>query len=414
MSTPDPAIFTEPLNGLSEIETLTDLPKNFSRFLTSLRRHLHMHPEIGFQEEQTARLVRTKLESYGLTVEGPIAKTGLFVDIKGAHPGPMVGYRADMDALPIQDAKQVPYASQQPGVAHLCGHDAHTTIGIGVALLLGQLREQLHGSVRVFFQPNEEGSPSGSVPMIRDGVLQGLEAAYCIHVDPTLDVGRYGLIVGPVTATADRIKVIIQADRTGHSARPHQAKDLVWIATQLLNLLYQYTGRITDARNAAVLTICILRGGDAHNVIPKEVWFGGTLRCLDNDDRAYLKHYIRHTAEEFAALHDVHIDVAFSQGVPAVKNDARLVENVRDTIQHLFGPAAIFDVPVPSMGSEDFANYLDYVPGALIRVGTRSGKRTSFPLHDSKFDIDEKSLMPAAQLMTGTLINHLRNQVLGA
>ena len=171
MSFPDPLIFTEPLNGLSEIEALTELPENFSRFLISMRRHLHMHPEIGFQEEQTSRFIRNKLESYGLKVEGPIAQTGLFVDIEGAHPGPMVGYRADMDALPIQDAKQVSYASQHPGVAHLCGHDMHTTVGIGVALLLNQLRDQLHGAVRVFFQPNEEGSPSGSVPMIREVAL---------------------------------------------------------------------------------------------------------------------------------------------------------------------------------------------------------------------------------------------------
>ncbi len=414
MNLPDPSIFTEPLNGLSEIEGLTELPKNFSRFLISIRRHLHMHPEIGFQEEQTSRFVRNKLESYGLKVEGPIAKTGLFVDIKGTHPGPMVGYRADMDALPIQDTKQVPYASQHAGMAHLCGHDMHTTVGIGVALLLNQLREKLHGSVRVFFQPNEEGGPpSGSVPMIHEGVLQGLKAAYCIHADPTLDVGRYGLIVGPVTAAADQLKVTIKAQATGHSARPHQAKDTIWIATQLLNLLYQYTGRITDARNAAVLTICVFRGGDAHNVIPSEVWFEGTLRCLNNDDRNYIKHFIRHTVEEFAALHDVHIDADFQRGLPPVVNDARLIGNVRETIENLFGGASIFEIPVPSMGSEDFANYLEYIPGVLVRVGTRSGKRTSYPLHDSNFDIDETSLAPTSQLMASVLINHLRNGVLG-
>ena len=413
MSLPDPSTFTESLNGLSEVKALTELPKNFSRFLTSMRRHLHRYPEIGFQEEKTSRFVREKLESYGLDVKGPIATTGLFVDIEGTHPGPMIGYRADMDALPIQDAKQVPYASQYPGMAHLCGHDMHTTIAVGVALLLNQLRDQIHGSVRVFFQPNEEGGPpSGSVPMIREGILQGLEAAYCIHADPTLDVGRFGLIAGPVTAAADRLKVTIKAQTTGHSARPHQAKDTIWIATQLLNLLYQYTGRITDARNAAVLTVCVFRGGDAHNVIPAEVWFEGTLRCLNNDDRNHIKHYIRHTAEEFAALHDVHIDVEFQRGLPPVVNDARLIANVRGTIEHLFDEKAIFEIPVPSMGSEDFANYLEYIPGALVRIGTRSGKRTSYPLHDSNFDIDETSLAPTVQLMTGVLIDHLRNGVL--
>ena len=413
MSIPDTIPILEALNGNGQIQDLTNLPTDFSAFLTSIRRHLHMHPEVGFQERLTSQFIRSQLESHGLQVIGPIAGTGLYVDIPGEHPGPMVGYRADMDALPIQDAKQVPYASKHPGMAHLCGHDAHTTVGIGVALLLHQLREQIHGAVRVFFQPNEEGSPSGSVPMIRDGVLEGLEAAYCIHVDPTLDVGRYGLIMGPVTAAADRFRVHLHALSTGHSARPHQAKDTIWIATQLLNQFYQYAGRVTDARNAAVLTVCVFRGGDAHNVIPAEVEFEGTLRCLNNEDRIYIKKYMRHATEQFAALHDVTIDVEFMSGVPAVVNDGRLVENARDTIKQLFSEEAAFDIPVPSMGSEDFANYLDYIPGMLLRVGTRSNRHTSFPLHDAKFDIDEAALAPTVQLMAGTLINHLRNRTLG-
>ncbi len=413
MSIPEAIPTLEALNGNGQMKNLTDLPTDFAPFLTSMRRHLHMYPEVGFQERQTSAFIRSRLESHGLEVKGPIAGTGLYVDIDGAQPGPMVGYRADMDALPTQDAKQVPYASKHPGVAHLCGHDAHTTVGIGVALLLNQLREQLHGSVRVFFQPNEEGSPSGSVPMIRDGVIEGLEAAYCIHVDPTLDVGKYGLIVGPVTAAADRFRVRLHALSTGHSARPHQAKDTIWIATQLLNQFYQYAGRVTDARNAAVLTVCVFRGGDAHNVIPSEVEFEGTLRCLNNEDRIFIKKYMRHATEQFAALHDVTIDVEFMSGVPAVVNDGRLVENVRGTIEQLFSPDAAFDIPVPSMGSEDFANYLDYIPGMLLRVGTRSNRHTSFPLHDAKFDIDEAALAPTVQLMAGALINHLRDRTLG-
>ncbi|MFQ5569131.1 MAG: amidohydrolase [Rhodothermales bacterium] len=409
-------ILSEPLDSLNGLKGLAELPKDFPALLVSIRRHLHMYPETGFQETKTSNFIRNKLESYGLEVQGPVAETGLFVDIEGAHPGPCVGYRADIDALPIQDAKQVPYASQHPGVAHLCGHDAHTTVGIGIALLLHQLRDQIHGTVRVFFQPNEEGSPqdapSGSIPMIRDGVLENLDAAYCIHVDPTLEVGRYGLIVGPVTAAADRLRVLVRSDNTGHSARPHQTKDTVWITTQLLNLLYQYTGRITDTRNAAVLTICVLQGGFAHNVIPTDVAFEGTLRCLNNEDRTFLKHYMRRTVEEFAALHDVFIDLEFKRGVGPVINDERLIHNVETTVRKLFGDEAVFNVPVPSMGSEDFANYLDYVPGALVRVGTASGKRTSYPLHDANFDIDEHALAPTAQLMAGVLINHLRYKIM--
>lgn len=404
---------TADLSDFHDIKSLTALPENFQPLLVSIRRYLHMHPELGFEETQTSRFIRNKLGSYGLEVQGPIAQTGLYVDIEGAHDGPAIGYRADIDALPIQDAKQVPYASEHEGVAHLCGHDAHTTIGIGVAMLLHELRDQLHGTVRVFFQPNEEGSPSGSISMIRDGVLEGLDAAYCIHVDPTVEVGRYGLIVGPVTAAADRFEVTISALSTGHSARPHQAKDTVWIANQLVTLFYQFAGRITDARNPAVFTVCRFNAGEAFNVIPAKVTFGGTLRCTNNDDRDYLKRAFRRTAEQFAALHDVGIDVEYDQGVPAVENDGRLIRNTEATIAQLFGDEAIYQVPLPSMGSEDFANYLSYVPGALIRVGTSSGPRTSHPLHDACFDIDEAALAPTAQLMAGVLINHLRNHVTG-
>lgn len=402
-------VLSNSVSDLSLQDRLYKLSRELAPLLKSTRRHFHMNPELGFLEYQSSEYIRGMLENHGLKAAGPLATTGLYVDIEGSHPGPAVGYRADMDALPIQDAKQVPYASQVPGVAHLCGHDAHTTVAIGVAVVLNQLRDLLHGKVRVFFQPNEEGTPSGSIPMIRDGVLQGLEAAYCIHVDPTLEVGRYGLIVGPVTAAADRFRFSIKSESTGHSARPHQATDTIWIANQLLSLLYQYVGRVTDTRNAAVLTVCVMHAGDAYNVIPDNVEFGGTLRCTDEKDRQFIKQYMRHTAEQFAALHDVKIDLDFNQGVPAVRNDEQLINNIELTATEQFGEKAIFQIPVPSMGSEDFANYLDYLPGALVRVGTSSGKRTSHPLHDASFDIDESSLAPAVQLMSGVLLNHHRN-----
>ncbi len=393
---------------LEDVTTLRALPSSFADFLVSSRRHLHQYPEIGFQEHNTSHFIRVTLSSHGLDVRGPIAETGLYVDIVGAHPGPHVGYRADIDALPIQDAKQVPYASQNAGVAHLCGHDAHTTVGIGVALLLHHFRDQLHGTVRVFFQPNEESAPSGAVAMIRDGVLDGLEAVYAIHVDPTVAVGKYGLLVGPITAAADRFRITIRGERTGHSARPHQVVDTVWVTTQIMNAIYQLTGRVTDARNAAVLTICQLEAGEAYNVIPEKASFGGTLRSTNADEREHLKRYIRHTAEHLAELHNAVVDVVWDQGAPAVVNDARLVGNVETTILELFGPEAAHSIPLPSMGSEDFAHYLQYVPGALIRVGTSSGPRTSHALHDACFDLDEAALAPTVQLMTRSLMNLVR------
>ncbi|WP_456428894.1 amidohydrolase [Rhodocaloribacter sp.] len=403
---------TAPVNGLSASDPFSDPPFELSELLISLRRHLHMHPELGLQERETSRFIRNVLEMHGLHVRGPVAGTGIYVDIEGGHPGPRIGYRADMDALPIQDGKRTEYASQNPGVAHLCGHDAHTSIGIGVALLLHRVREHLHGGVRVFFQPNEEGIPSGAPLMIRDGILDGLQAAYAIHVDPTLPVGQYGLINGPATASADRFRIVVKGPATGHSARPHLAIDTIWVATQIMNAIYQLVGRISDARNSAVVAICLIHGGDAFNVIPAEVAFGGTLRCTISEDRETLKEYIVQTAGHIAALYDANVEVDFDAGAPAVQNDPRIITNVRETIHELYSDDAVHDIERPSMGAEDFSFYLDHVPGVLIRVGTSSGPETSYPLHDSCFDVDEAALAPAAQLMARTLFNHLRKKPL--
>ncbi|GIV59200.1 amidohydrolase [Rhodocaloribacter litoris] len=404
-----PAAITRVLREDTPPEIRQDLPT----LLTAIRHHLHMNPELGLQEFETARFIREVLEMHGLVPEGPVAVTGLYVDIKGAHPGPAVGFRADMDALPIQDGKQVPYASQRPGVAHLCGHDVHTTVGLGVALLLARLRDRLHGTVRVFFQPNEEGIPSGAPLMMREGVLDGLEAVYAIHVDPTLPVGVYGLITGPATASADRFRVLVQGPSTGHSARPHQSVDTIWVATQIMNTFYQLVGRVTDARNDAVLAITRIHGGEADNVIPDRVAFGGTLRCTVREDRDLLKAYLSRAASEIGALHRARIEVDIDDGAPAVVNDPRLIDNVRRTILEADGPSAIFEIPRPSLGAEDFAYYLEAVPGALIRVGTSSGPATSHPLHDACFDVDERALAPTARLMAHVLVNHLRNRPLG-
>jgi amidohydrolase len=385
--------------------------KTLDRLLRAVRRHLHMHPETGMKEHNTSAFIRKTLEGYGLDVNGPVAGTGLFVDIEGEKPGGTVGYRADIDALPAKDQKHVPYRSQEPSAAHLCGHDAHTAMAIGVALLLDEYREDLHGTARVFFQPNEEGMPSGAPLMIRSGVLDGLNAVYAVHVDPTLDVGRYGLIAGPVTASSDRFDVRVRQEGTGHSARPHESVDTVWIANQIMQQFYQFSGRVTDARNASVLTICTLEGSQAHNVIPEEVHFGGTLRTINQDDRMTIRRHMRRTAEQLGTLYGASVTLEIEDGSPPVVNDETVIRNVEQTIRRTFGDEAVYEIPKSSMGGEDFAHYLQHVPGAFVRVGTSSSPETSFPLHHHRFDIDETPLAPTARLMTRVLVNHLREDV---
>lgn len=394
-------------------ESLADLAheeQSLTQLLATVRRHLHRYPELGMQEHETARFIRETLEGYGLTVQGPIAGTGLYVDIEGTETtasDAAVGYRADIDALPAQDQKQVSYRSQTHNVAHLCGHDAHTAIAVGVALVLNANRDALPGRARVFFQPNEEGLPSGAPLMIRSGILEGLSAVYGVHVEPTLDVGRYGLIKGPVTASSDRFDVRVRQEGTGHSARPHDGADTVWIASQLMNQFYQLVGRVTDARNASILTITTLNGSEAHNVIPEEASFGGTLRTVSRDDRETIRSYMKQAAQAFGDQYDVHVELDFEDGSPPVINDSAAVDNVTATIREIFGEQAIHWIERSSMGGEDFAHYLKHVPGAFIRVGTASGPETSYPLHHHRFDIDETPLAPTARLMARVLINHL-------
>ena len=404
----EPAAYTyrqaESSNGL-------DLPEDFLTYLSQLRRHFHQYPEVGYNEHATSRTIRKHLESQGLEVQGPVAQTGVFVDIHGHRPGPHIGYRCDMDALPLTDAKEVSYSSKNSGVTHACGHDAHITVGLGVALILNRLRHALEGSVRVFFQPNEEGDPSGSLPMIESGVCDPLSAVYCIHVDPTLDRGLFGIPAGQVTATSDRLRVDIRSHTTGHSARPHEVCDTIWIATQLLNQFYQLAGRVTDVRQPAVFTACRFQGGNAHNVIPSEASFEGTLRTLHTESRARLLEYMEKTASRMAQLHDVSIRLVKVGWLPSLVNHPKLCDNVYQCVSNMHGREAAIRISVPSMGSEDFAHYVQLLPGMLVRVGSRSGDSTAYPLHDAHFDLDERALGPAVSLMTQVLLRHCRKQI---
>ena len=375
--------------------------------LVSLRRQLHQHPELGFQEHVTSTAVRGWLREKGFEVGPPLGKTGFAVEIQGAKPGPTVAYRADMDALPILEATNAPYVSQSPGVMHACGHDAHMTIACGVALLARERRDEMAGTLRVFFQPNEESTPSGAPVMIDEGILTDVEAIYAVHVDPALPVGRVGLRHGALTAASSPFLVTVATGRSGHSARPHESVDTIWVATQIMNDLYQLVGRVTDARKSAILTICKFVGGDALNVIPPMVEFGGTLRCSDNETLVYLREKIRRVAGALSAVYNADVDVDYTHILPAVVNTAEEIETARQSIEALYGAEAVVEMMLPSMGGEDFAFYLQHVPGAMLRIGSAGGAETRYPLHHARFDLDESALPFAARLMTDVCLRDL-------
>lgn len=390
-------------------DVLLDLP-DLGAALSHARRHLHAHPELGHAEHETAAFVEDNLAALGLAPRR-VAETGVVVEIAGARPGRLRCYRADLDALPIQDAKagRVPYASSRAGVAHLCGHDAHTAVALGVARRLVERQDELAGTVRVFFQPNEEGTPSGAPHMIDAGVLEpdasGAPVAVVgIHVDPTLEVGQFGFIAGPVTASFDRLDIDVRGPSTIHSARPHLGTDTVWIATAFAQHLYALAGRVSDARLPAVLALTRMQAGEAYNVIPDRVTLGGTLRCLSPETRLRLRAAIEQAAEAFSHLHGARVEVSMAFGSPPVMNDAALVAAGREVVSDLYGARAVHDFPLPSMGAEDFAFYTERTPGLFVRVGTRSSDATAYPVHDAHFDLDEAALAPAAEAMTEMLL----------
>ena len=379
--------------------------------LTALRRALHQRPEVGFDEHETAATLRAWLTARGFTPGPPLAGTGFAVEIQGTAPGaehgPTVGYRADMDALPVAEASGADYASLVPGVMHACGHDAHMAIACGVAVVARRRAAEMRGRLRVFFQPNEERAPSGAPLMIRDGVLDGLSAVYAVHVDPTIAAGRFGVRAGTLQAGCSPFVVTVSSDGSGHSARPHDSVDTVAVATHVAGELYALAGRVTDARRPSVLTICRFRAGDALNVMPSEVEFGGTLRAVDTETLVTLRDALVRVATAIGEAHGARVAVSFTDLLPAVVNTPAETARIRAAVAARLGEGAVLDLGLPSMGGEDFAYYLERVPGAMVRVGTASSDATRHPLHDARFDLDERALAPAADVMAETCLRDL-------
>lgn len=403
-----------PLDSVPTLEALRANRNLLQPFLVALRRHLHQHPEIGFSEHKTAALLQRILKTLGggRLHTGKGGGTGLWIDIDSTNPavgaqGVRLAYRADIDALPLEDLKSTSYRSSVAGAAHLCGHDAHATMAIGVAMLGMARADTLPFHLRVFFQPNEEGTPSGAPKMIEDGVLEGIQAVWGSHVDPTLRAGTYGLIPGPSSASFDQFDIEVEVAGSGHSARPHLNGDAIWLLLQLLQQAYTLPGRITDARLPASFTVTRLKGSDAYNGTPKVAWAGGTLRCLDVSVRETLKSRLSHLADELGQLHGGQIRLAWTEGAPPVINDRQLTEEMREALLDAQGASSVVDVPLPSMGGEDFAHYGLLKPAILLRVGTASGPDTEHALHDGRFDIDESVLAPTAEIILKAMALHV-------
>lgn len=370
--------------------------------LIAIRRDLHAHPEIAFAEHRTTTLIADRLRAMGLQPRLPASGTGVICDI-GAE-GPMIALRADIDALPISDTKDVPYRSTVDGACHACGHDAHTAILLGAAAVLSRM--ELPGRVRLLFQPAEEHIPGGALNLIAAGAMKDVESIYALHCDPRLDAGRIGVRVGAITAACDTVEVTLSGNG-GHTGRPQLTVDLVYALGRLITDVPGLLSRRVDPRASLSLVWGMVRAGNVPNAIPTSGMARGTLRMLDHTVWDGAEALIRQLINEVVAPTGARAAVHYERGVPPVINDVAAVEVQRAAVLGAFGPDAL-DETTQSMGGEDFAWYLEHAPGAMARLGVRRpGAATSLDLHQSTFDLDESALAVGVRFMVGTALTAL-------
>ena len=356
--------------------------------LVALRRDLHAHPELSRQEHRTTALLWERLDVAGLAPKVLAAGTGLVCEL-GDGDGPVVGLRADIDALPLQDDKDVPYRSRTQGVCHACGHDVHTAVVLGAGLALAG--EALPGRVRLLFQPAEELMPGGALDVIAEGGTQGLSTLFALHCDPSLEVGRIGLKTGPLTAAADLVQVRLTGPG-GHTSRPHNTVDLVHALATVATGLPDALSRLVDPRAGLCLVWGHVSAGTASNAIPREGVLRGTLRVLDKGAWEAAPQLVRRLVEGLAAPFGAVADVTYERGVPPVVNQPAATALLSEAATTALGRGAVVPT-LQSLGGEDFAWYLDRVPGAMARLGVRApASDRPYDLHQSGFDVDEDAI----------------------
>jgi amidohydrolase len=380
--------------------------------LVAMRRDLHEHPELGNRETRTGALLAERLKALGLEVRYPVAKTGVVAVLRGALPGPVTGLRSDIDALPIQERNDVPYKSQNPGVKHACGHDAHATIVLGTAEVLAGLKARLPGTVVFLFQPAEEGPPEGeeggATLMMKEGALDDpkVTAIYGLHMDPTLDVGTIGWSIGPIYASSDRFAIEVAGKKT-HGAYPHTGLDPVPIAAEMVTALQTIVSRQIDARQPSVLTIGSIHGGNRFNIIADQVTLEGTIRALDETVRAALKEKMARTVAGIASAHGTTAALRWvGDGNPSTLNDKALTRAALPALERVCGKEHVLEVQ-PQMGAEDFAHYARRVPGLYLKMGVRNeAKGITAMIHTEDFDLDEAVLPLGVQAMANVIWDH--------
>ena len=398
--------------SVADVATIHATVDEIQPGLVADRRHLHEHPELGMAETETAKFVAARLRQLGLDeIRTGIANTGITALIQGTNPdgpgaGKVVLLRADMDALPILEENQVEYVSQNPGVMHACGHDAHTTMLMGTARVLMGLRHQFAGTVKVLFQPAEEG-PGGAEPMIAAGVMERptVDAAFGIHVAADLPAGQVKVASGPRSAAADSLRLTIQG-KGAHGAAPHLGIDPIVIGAEIINALQTIVSRNVDPLERAVITVGALHAGVAPNVIPDSAELRATIRSFNPEVRDLLARRIPEVCEGIAAAMGGSVVIDYRFGYPPLINNGEMAALVKRAASDVLGPDNVHEA-TPGMGAEDMAYFLNLVPGCFYNVGVRNEERgITWGAHHPKFDIDEDSLGVGVKVMTSVVLRY--------
>ena len=379
----------------------------FHEEMKAWRQHLHANPELGYDCHETAAYVVERLKEFGIDeIETGIGQSGVVAVIQGTGNGPVIGLRADMDALPIEEVRDLPYKSTRLGKMHACGHDVHTTVGLGAAMVLAKLAEQnrFAGTTRFLFQPAEE-TVQGAKWMIADDVLADVAAIFGVHVFPTIVAGKVGLRRGALTAAADDLEIVIIGE-SGHGARPHEAIDAIWVASQVMTTLQQSISRRLNPLHPAVVTIGKISGGKAANVIADRVIMQGTVRSLQPDTYEKLPTWIEEIVAGVCAMHGAKYELNYQRRVASVINTDHLVQIVANAAQSALGESRIEWLAEPSMGSEDFALYTERVPGTMFRLGVGFEGRHNHPLHHPKFEVDEAAIATCVLTMATSVYDY--------
>jgi len=387
---------------------IEDLKKDTEKIkgqLIEWRRDFHRHPEVAFREQRTSAIIREFLQKIGIPVT-PCAGTGLKAILEGLPGGRTVALRADMDALPLKEEGDKEYISENPQAAHACAHDGHMAIIMGAAKVLAQRKKEFKGRVVFLFQPAEELPPGGAKTMVEEGALDGVDAVFGLHLWQPLPTGFIGLVKGPMMAQADNFSIVVRG-KGGHGSAPHLTVDPILVASHIVVNAQSVVSRSIDPLKPAVVSFGIVKGGTAYNIIPGEVTLNGTVRSFESSIQSLAEKRLKEIAEETCRAFGATAEFSYKKGYPALVNHGAMVDFVVDVARKTLGEECVKSID-PIMGGEDFAYFLQKVPGAFLFFGM--GDETIFPHHHPGFDIDEAALPKATLLMTSIVLHYLEKK----